>query len=173
MTTKSRPRTGRRSKPSGRGAVRSRSAKPQVRRKRLPSGRSLPVYLALVEKFPLVSIRSEEQLEAAQEVIDELFGRGEPDDETALYLDALGDLVAAYEDVHHQIGPATDSDMLRHLMEGKGVSQAELHKATGVPKSSISEVLSGKKPFSRSLIRAFAGFFEVDATVLTANLAAQ
>ena len=33
-----------------------------------------------------------------------------------LYLDALSDLTAAYEDEHHAIEPASDADMLRHLM---------------------------------------------------------
>ena len=38
--------------------------------------------------------------------------------------------------------PASDADMLRHLLDAKGVSQAELHRETGISKSSISEVLS-------------------------------
>ena len=41
----------------------------------------------------------------------------------------LSDLVASYEDEHHVIGPASDADMLRHLMEAKGVSQADLSRA--------------------------------------------
>ena len=40
-----------------------------------------------------------------------------------MYLDALSDLVAAYEDEHYPIEPASDADMLRHLMEAKGVTQ--------------------------------------------------
>ncbi len=122
-----------------------------------------------MDRFPVVSIRSEDQLEAAQSVIDELFGRGEPDAQTVLYLDALGDLVAAYEDAHHRIGPATDAEMLRHLREAQGVTQAELHKATGLPNSSISEVLAEKKPSSRAVVRALAWFFEADAAALAAN----
>ncbi|HEX6983868.1 MAG TPA: hypothetical protein VF170_00765 [Planctomycetaceae bacterium] len=42
-----------------------------------------------------------------------------------------------------------------------------------MPKSSVSEVLAWKKPFSRSMVRAFARFFEVDVTVRTADLAAR
>ncbi len=45
-----------------------------------------------------------------------------------------------YEDEHDAIEPASDAAMLRHLMSAKAVSQAEIHQATGIPKSTISEV---------------------------------
>ena len=48
------------------------------------------------------------------------------------------DLVAMYEDAHCPIGPASDADMLRHLLDAKGISQVELHRQTGIPKSTIS-----------------------------------
>ena len=47
---------------------------------------------------------------------------------------------------------------------------ADLHRDTGLPKSTISEVLAGKKPFSRQMIRKLAGYFQVDVSVLAANL---
>ena len=127
-------------------------------------------YLELVLAFPLTSIQSEEHLQAAQEVMDRLLAAGDLEDGAMLYLDALSDLVAAYEDDHHFITPASDADMLRHLLEAKGVSQAELHRETGLAKSTISEVLAGKKAFSRQMIRRLADFFKVDVSVLTANL---
>jgi HTH-type transcriptional regulator/antitoxin HigA len=126
-------------------------------------------YLELVMAFPLASIKSQEQLQEAQEVMDQLLARSELDDGQEMYLDALSDLVAAYEDEHHAIGPASDADMLRHLMEAKGVSQAQLSKETTIPKSTISEILAGKKPFSRQIIRKLADYFGVDASVLAAN----
>lgn len=127
-------------------------------------------YLKLILAFPLTSIQSEEHLQAAQEVMDRLLAQGDLDDGAMLYLDALSDLVASYEDQHHPIAPASDADMLRHLLEAKGVSQAELHRESGLAKSTISEVLAGKKPFSRQMIRKLSEFFKVDVSVLTANL---
>ena len=96
--------------------------------------------------------------------------KGKLNEGQTLYLDALSDLTAAYEDEHHAIEPASDADMLKHLLAAKGVNQAELHRATGIPKSTISEVLAGKKPFSRQMIRKLAKYFQVDVTVLTSNL---
>jgi HTH-type transcriptional regulator/antitoxin HigA len=86
-----------------------------------------------------------------------------------MYLDALSDLVAAYEDEHYAIEPVSDAQMLRHLMEAKAITQARLSRDTTIPKSTISEILAGKKPFSRQIIRMLADYFRVDATVLAAN----
>ena len=127
-------------------------------------------YLELVCDFPLASIQSDEHLEEAQKVMDRLLAKATLDDGEEMYLDALSDLVAAYEDEHVAIGPASDADMLRHLMEAKGVIQAELSRDTSVSKSTVSEVLAGKKPFSRHMIRKFADYFGVDVTVLAANI---
>ena len=126
-------------------------------------------YLELVMAFPLASIKSDEHLQEAQMVMDRLLAQGELDGGQEMYLDALSDLVAAYEDDHHAIEPASDADMLRHLMEAKGVTQAQLSRDTTIPKSTISEVLAGKKPFSRQMIRKFADYFRVDVSVLAAN----
>ena len=105
----------------------------------------------------------------AQQVLDRLLARGELDDGEETYLDALSDLVAAYEDEHYALEPASDADMLRHLMEAKGVTQAQLSRETTIPKSTISEILAAKKPFSRRMIRKLADYFGVDTSVLAAN----
>jgi HTH-type transcriptional regulator/antitoxin HigA len=136
---------------------------------RLSSGQ-LGRYLALVRAFPLASIRSHEHLAAAQDVMDELLAKGRLDAGQQMYLEALSDLVASYEDAHHPVLPATDADMLLHLMDSKGISQGDLHRGTGLAKSSISEVLAGKKPFSRQMMRKLADFFQVNVQVLAANV---
>lgn len=126
-------------------------------------------YLELVTAFPLASIKSDEHLQEAQKVMDRLLAKGELDGGAEMYLDALSDLVAAYEDEHYAIESASDAEMLRHLMEAKGVTQAQLRKDTLIPKSTISEVLAGKKPFSRQMIRKFADYFNVDVGLLAGN----
>ena len=127
-------------------------------------------YLALISKFPLTSIRSDDDLGAAQAMMDRLLAKGGLSRGEELYLDALSDLVGAWEDEYAAVLPASDADMLRHLMEAKGVNQSDLHRSTGIAKSTISEVLSGKKPFTRQLIAKLASFFDVDKGVLAHNL---
>jgi len=133
-------------------------------------GKSRDSYLELVLAFPLASIKSDEHLGEAQDVMDRLLAKGQLDQGEETYLDALSDLVAAYEDEHHAIKPASDADMLGHLMEAKGVTQVQLHRDTRIAKSTISEVLAGKRPFSRQMIRKLADYFKVDVSVLAANL---
>ncbi len=127
-------------------------------------------YLALIRSFPLTSIRSEDELESAQKIVDQLLVKGKLSSGESMYLDALSDLVGSYEDEHYPIAPASDEAMLRHLMEAKGITQAELHRRTGIAKSTISEVLAGKRSFSRQMIRTLAEFFDVDASMLAANI---
>ncbi len=134
------------------------------------SGKRRDSYLELIRAFPLASIRSDEHLKAAQTAMDRLLARGELDEGEEMYLDALSDLAAAYEDEHHAIAPATDADMLRHLMEARGVTQTRLSRDTGLSKSTVSEVLAGKRRFSRQMIRKLADYFHVDVGVLAANL---
>lgn len=133
-------------------------------------GKARDSYLELVLSFPLASIKSEQHLDAAQAVMDRLLAKDTLDHGAEMYLDALSDLVAAYEDKHHPIAPAADADMLRHLMEVKRVTQIQVSHDTGIAKSSISEVLAGKKAFSRRMIRKLADYFQVDVSVLAANL---
>ena len=133
-------------------------------------GKSRDSYLDLVLAFPLAVIKSDEHLDAAGEVLDRLLAKGALDDGEDMYLDALSDLVASYEDEHHAVAPASDADMLRHLMKAKGVIQTQVSRATGIAKSTISEVLAGRRPFSRLMIRKLADYFKVDVSILAANL---
>jgi HTH-type transcriptional regulator/antitoxin HigA len=121
--------------------------------------------------MPLVSIKSEEHLDVAQEMIDRLTNEKKLDGGEQAYLDALCDLVVVYQDQHHQIPAASDADLLRHLMEAKGVTQIQLHNDTGLAKSGISEVLAGKRPFSKTMIGKLAAFFHVPTSVFVANIA--
>jgi HTH-type transcriptional regulator/antitoxin HigA len=133
-------------------------------------GKSKDSYLELVLDFTLASIKSDDHLEQAQKVMDVLLARGALNEGEETYLDALSDLVGAYEDEHHAVEPASDADMLQHLLDAKGVTQAQLSRDTDLPKSTISEVLKGKKRFSRQMIHKLAEYFQVDVSILVANI---
>ena len=134
------------------------------------SKRQTDTYLKLVLELPLVSIKTEEHLDAAQAMIDRLTDKKKLDGGEQAYLDTLCDLVVVYEDRHQQIPAASDADLLRHLMEAKDVTQIQLHNDTGLAKSGISEILAGKKPFSKTMIGSLASYFHVPTSVFVANL---
>jgi HTH-type transcriptional regulator/antitoxin HigA len=137
---------------------------------KLLNKRQQDTYLRLIQELPLVSIMSDEHLDEAQATIDRLTSKKKLDGGEQAYLDALCDLVVVYEDQHHSIPMASDAALLRHLMEAKGVTQSQVHKDTGLAKSGISEVLSGKKPFSKAMIGILATYFHVPTSVLAANV---
>jgi HTH-type transcriptional regulator/antitoxin HigA len=137
---------------------------------KLLNKRQQDTYLKLVQELPLVSIQSEEHLDAATAMIDRLTDEKKLDGGEQAYLDALCDLVVVYEDQHHALPEASDADLLRHLMEARGVTQTQLHHDTGLAKSGISEVLAGKKPFSKAMIGTLSAYFRVPRSVLVANV---
>ncbi len=98
-------------------------------------------------------------------MIDALLGREPLDEGEEQYLSALSDLVAVYEDDTFHIEAPDDAAMLAHLIEAKGVSQADLAEQTGIARSTVSEVLSGKRDLTRPQIRKLSRYFSVDAGV--------
>ncbi|MGC8638855.1 MAG: helix-turn-helix domain-containing protein [Isosphaeraceae bacterium] len=122
-------------------------------------------YLKLVRAFPLRPIRSEAELDHAIEVIDSLLDRDNLDEGEEDYLDVLGDLVYKYEAENDPIQDVSDADMLRFLLDSKGISQTELARQSGIAESTISEILGGKRTPSRRHIAALSRVFHVSPAV--------
>jgi HTH-type transcriptional regulator/antitoxin HigA len=122
-------------------------------------------YLVLIKQFPLVSIQSDAQLEAAIEVIDSLLAREPLAEGEEQYLGALTDLVEHYEAHHIHIEAPTDGAMLQHLMDSKGVNQSDVAKETGIHKSTISEVLKDKRTLSRANVQKVCEYFQVSTSL--------
>jgi HTH-type transcriptional regulator / antitoxin HigA len=118
-------------------------------------------YLELVRQFPLRPIRSEEDLARAIGVIDSLIDQDERDRDEEDYLDVLGDLAARYESEHHPRPPVADADLLGHLIEARGTTQAKVAEETGIAESTISSILSGKRGLNRRHIEILARYFKV------------
>ena len=118
-------------------------------------------YFELVRQFPLRPIRSDEEMDEAVRMVDSLLDRRDLAPEEEDYLDVLGDLIERYESDAHPMAPVSDAEMLRHLLEAKGVSQTELSAATGIADSTISEVLKGKRCLNRGHIGKLARYFNV------------
>ena len=128
-------------------------------------GKNKDLYFALVVRFPLRPIRSDKELNAAVKIVDSLLDRKDLAAEEEDYLEVLGDLIEQYEGEAHPIAPVSDVEMLRHLIEAKGVSQTEVSKATGIADSTISEVLKGKRSLNRTHIGRLARYFNVSPDV--------
>jgi HTH-type transcriptional regulator/antitoxin HigA len=122
-------------------------------------------YLELVRRFPLRPLQTDADLDAAVAVIDSLIDQETLSAPEQDYLDVLGDLVEAYEAEAVQIKPVGDAEMLRFLIESKGVRQAEAAKQAGIAESTVSEVLAGKRKLNRTQIGKLARYFHVEPGV--------
>jgi HTH-type transcriptional regulator/antitoxin HigA len=121
-----------------------------------------PSYLALIRQFPLRPITSEAELDRATAVMNGLLDR-DRDSAEEDYLDVLGDLIERYEAKHQPIhtDDLTDAEMLEHLIEAKGVTQAEAARGAAIAESTVSEVLAGKRRLTRRQIEKLAAYFHV------------
>jgi HTH-type transcriptional regulator / antitoxin HigA len=135
-------------------------------RHRAPTtGADRDYYLELVRAFPLKHLRSDRQLSKAIKMIDSLIIRGKLERGEQEYLDVLTDIVEKYETENCPMSPVSDADMVRHLIEARGITQAKLSADVDIPMSSISEVLHGKKKLTRRHIGILAEYFGVDPGV--------
>ena len=112
-------------------------------------------------RFPLRPLRTDADLDAAVAVVDSLIDQDELSAPEQDYLDVLSDLVETYEDETIPIKPVGDADMLRTLIEAKGVTQAQAAKEAGIAESTVSEVLAGKRKLNRTQIGKLGRYFRV------------
>jgi HTH-type transcriptional regulator/antitoxin HigA len=117
-------------------------------------------YFELVRQFPLMHLRDDNHLDAAQEMIDRLLEM-RLDTGAQEYLNVLTDLVEAYEDERHPIPDASEADVLRELMRSNGFSQPRLAKEVGIAQSTLSAVLNGARSLTKHQVVTLAKFFHV------------
>jgi HTH-type transcriptional regulator/antitoxin HigA len=121
-------------------------------------------YMELVRRFPLKTIKNDDEHGEATSVISELMGR-DLDGGSGDYLDALLVLVNKYEDEHHAIDETmTPQQALRSLMESNTLSQADIGRIIG-SESAVSMFLKGDRDLSKAQIKKLADRFKVDASL--------
>jgi HTH-type transcriptional regulator/antitoxin HigA len=127
-------------------------------------------YLKLIRSHPLRPIRSDEELDRATAVAMELDTRR---DDLRLderdYLEILVKLIAEYETEHHSIPDVSGPEMLKNLIEFRGLSQVEVAEGTGLKESALSAILRGKRPMGRKTIETLARYFKVDPGLFLAK----
>lgn len=114
---------------------------------------------------PILSIRDEREYDLAVERMNELLDEVGNDEKHPLYglLDTLGTLIHAYEEEHLSIPESNSADMLRYLMEERGLKQSDLSEigSQGV----VSEILNGKRELNVRQMRELAKRFHVSPAV--------
>ena len=125
-----------------------------------------PTYWKLIRAFPLRPIRTDAENDAAIEVVAALGARQPLEAAERDYLDVLVDLIQKYEGDHHPIPKVSGPALVRHLIEAKGATQAEVSAATGIAPSSLCDMLAGKRRMAVRHVQALAHYLGVTADAI-------
>ena len=111
-------------------------------------------------------VRDDESLAWAVSEIERYFNyEPEPGSPEADRFDVLATLIEAYEAKHHPIPPAEPIDVLRFVMEQRGLDQADLAMLLG-SRSRASEILSGKRRPTVEMIALLGRAWRIPAELL-------
>ncbi len=78
-------------------------------------------------------------------------------------LDLVSDLVEDYDASHYAIEASEPKEVLRYLIEMRGLKQSDLAKI--VPQSNLFAILAGKRKISATLAGKLARYFNVSPAV--------
>ena len=110
-------------------------------------------------------IRTEEEYDRTVSLMNCLLDMvGEQEDHALSgLLDLVSELVADYDTNHFAIEASEPNEVLRYLIELRGLKQGDL--AEIVPQSNLSAILSGKRKISATLAGKLAKFFNISPAV--------
>jgi HTH-type transcriptional regulator/antitoxin HigA len=111
----------------------------------------------------LILIDDDTELARARALVETLWDSEAPADVARLRAQAL--LIAAYEESRWPPRPPSPAELIRHLMDQHGLSRADMVPYLGAP-SRVSEVLSGRKGLSLTMVQRLRARFSVPADLL-------
>lgn len=121
-------------------------------------------YTDLLISFPPRPIKSEEDLETTQVVVDNLLDKGELTESESDYLDLLGMLIHEYESKQDLVPDIYGVELLKVFMSELNLKQKDL-VAIFKTESIVSEILNGKRQLTVEHIQKLAEFFNVSPSV--------
>jgi HTH-type transcriptional regulator/antitoxin HigA len=110
------------------------------------------------------AIATEAENERALEIVNQLMTKGEKKltAEEHVLLRMLVLLIEEFEKKAYPIPPAEPYEVLKTLLENRGLQQVDLLPIFGA-RSNVSAVLAGKRPIGKAQAKALAEFFKVSA----------
>ena len=122
-------------------------------------------YMKLIATFPLRRIKTAAEHAKAKKLILRLSTQ-DADRGMAEYLDVLIDLIADFEKRTKQITDGSKlsaADLVRHRVEERRLSMSALAQLIGVPQSNLSDMLNGKRDWSKTAIRGLSSHLNIRA----------
>lgn len=120
-------------------------------------------YGKLLAKVRPTVIRTEAENDRMLTVVEQLMAKGDsltPEEGELLRL--LGKLIADFEEEFYHLEDAEPHEVLKELMEARGLKQADVGRVLG-SKGRVSEVINDKRAINKAQAKALAEFFQVSA----------
>ena len=114
-------------------------------------------------KATLFVVENDADHAQAKALIEKLIGSNNPADQARMTAQAR--LIEAYEHARWPRRAPSLPDLLTYLMDQHGLSRADLVPLLGTP-SRVSEVLTGKRELSMSMVRKVRERFQISAGLL-------
>lgn len=121
-------------------------------------------YTNLLISFPPRPIKSEEDLEKTQVIVNSLLDKGKLTEEEEDYLFVLGMLIHEYEEKQDLVPDIYGVELLKVLIEEENLKQKDL-VAIFKTESIVSDVLKGKRKLTVEHIQKLGEFFNVSPAV--------
>ncbi len=121
-------------------------------------------YIKLLKQFPPRPIKSEEELEATQEIVNQLLDKPQLTEEESDYLDVLGMLIYEYEKDLDIVPDIYGVELLKVLLQERNLKQKDLVSIFKT-ESIVSDVLNEKRQLTTRHIQELAEFFKVSPSV--------
>jgi len=130
------------------------------------SSRRVPrdAYFELVMQFPLRRIKSPQQHREAMNIFTRLASK-DKNAATEVYVETLVTLIAEYErssNHYFDTSHVTAADLVAHLLEERRMSVNALAKEADVAQSALSEMLNGKRGWSKSAIIKISKYLRIN-----------
>ena len=117
-------------------------------------------YVQLVREFPLRPIKTAEAHQQAKKVMRGLIADKTPD--ATDYKIVLARLIADYEHtakMQIDVSGVTPAAVVKHLLAQQDLSVNAFAKAQGISQSALSDMLNGRRDWSKSAIVVVADYF--------------
>ncbi|WP_107668080.1 type II toxin-antitoxin system HigA family antitoxin [Cyanothece sp. BG0011] len=121
-------------------------------------------YIELLKQFPPRPIKSEEDLEATQAMVNYLLDKPKLTEEESDYLDVLGMLIYDYEKDLDIVPDIYGVELLKVLLEERNLKQKDLVSIFKT-ESIVSDILNEKRQLTTRHIQELAKFFNLSPAV--------
>ncbi|MCC5661060.1 transcriptional regulator [Nostoc sp. XA010] len=122
------------------------------------------IYSELLSQHQPRIIKTEEENEKFLETVEELLSRSHLTPEENALLELLIKLIEDFEDKHYQLNSSTPYSRLLHLMEARGLEQADLVQIIGSSEV-LAKIIDGELEITKEQAEALGKFFHVDGSL--------